>query len=74
MTRSFFQNEADVMAGKMQIFSRKFKMEDEEGHKKPGYFPFPFPPYDIQEQFMNQLYSAIESGKVGLFESPTGTV
>ena len=49
-------------------------MEDEEGHKKPGYFPFPFPPYDIQEQFMKQLYSVIESGNVGLFESPTGTV
>ena len=42
--------------------------------KKLGYFPFPFPPYDIQEQFMNSLYDTLESGKVGLFESPTGTV
>ena len=49
------------------------KME-EENFEKPGYFPFPFPPYDIQEQFMKCLYKAIESGKVGLFESPTGTV
>uniref|UniRef100_A0A3P9NF89 DEAD/H (Asp-Glu-Ala-Asp/His) box helicase 11 n=1 Tax=Poecilia reticulata TaxID=8081 RepID=A0A3P9NF89_POERE len=36
-------------------------------------FPFPYKPYDIQEQFMKALYSALDQGKVGIFESPTGT-
>ena len=38
------------------------------------FFPFPFPPYDIQEDFMRTLYSVLENGGVGIFESPTGTV
>ncbi|KAF7224528.1 ATP-dependent DNA helicase DDX11 [Nothobranchius furzeri] len=36
-------------------------------------FPFPYQPYDIQEQFMQALYSTLDQGKVGIFESPTGT-
>ncbi|TNN80022.1 putative ATP-dependent RNA helicase DDX11-like protein 8 [Liparis tanakae] len=36
-------------------------------------FPFPYQPYDIQEQFMQALYKTLEQGKVGIFESPTGT-
>nr|XP_019934498.1 PREDICTED: ATP-dependent DNA helicase DDX11-like isoform X3 [Paralichthys olivaceus] len=36
-------------------------------------FPFPYQPYNIQEQFMEALYSALDQGKVGIFESPTGT-
>uniref|UniRef100_A0A8B9GZW5 ATP-dependent DNA helicase DDX11 n=1 Tax=Astyanax mexicanus TaxID=7994 RepID=A0A8B9GZW5_ASTMX len=36
-------------------------------------FPFPFKPYTIQERFMESLYAALEQGKVGIFESPTGT-
>ncbi|KAA8590164.1 hypothetical protein FQN60_014098 [Etheostoma spectabile] len=36
-------------------------------------FPFPYQPYDIQEQFMKALYRALDQGKVGIFESPTGT-
>ncbi|XP_026222225.1 ATP-dependent DNA helicase DDX11 isoform X2 [Anabas testudineus] len=36
-------------------------------------FPFPYQPYNIQEQFMQALYGALEQGKVGIFESPTGT-
>ncbi|XP_051917307.1 ATP-dependent DNA helicase DDX11 isoform X2 [Hippocampus zosterae] len=36
-------------------------------------FPFPFQPYTIQEEFMHSLYSALDQGKVGIFESPTGT-
>ncbi|XP_041794600.1 ATP-dependent DNA helicase DDX11 isoform X1 [Chelmon rostratus] len=36
-------------------------------------FPFPYQPYNIQEQFMRALYSALDHGKVGIFESPTGT-
>ncbi|KAM5239189.1 ATP-dependent DNA helicase DDX11 [Ctenodactylus gundi] len=36
-------------------------------------FPFPFPPYPIQKDFMAQLYQVLEAGKIGIFESPTGT-
>ncbi|CAC5411576.1 DDX11 [Mytilus coruscus] len=41
--------------------------------KIPSKFPFPFQPYDIQEDFMSRLYECIELGKIGIFESPTGT-
>lgn len=37
-------------------------------------FPFPYTPYLIQERFMAALYGALEAGRVGIFESPTGTV
>ena len=37
-------------------------------------YKFPFQPYDIQYEFMKNLYQVIEEGKVGIFESPTGTV
>ena len=40
----------------------------------PSKFQFPFEPYDIQVQFMQNLYTALEGGKLGIFESPTGTV
>ncbi|KAM6936926.1 ATP-dependent DNA helicase DDX11 [Xenentodon cancila] len=36
-------------------------------------FPFPYQPYTIQEQFMETLYRALDQGKIGIFESPTGT-
>ncbi|XP_041652395.1 ATP-dependent DNA helicase DDX11 [Cheilinus undulatus] len=36
-------------------------------------FPFPYQPYNIQLQFMQALYGALDEGKVGIFESPTGT-
>ncbi|XP_053111257.1 ATP-dependent DNA helicase DDX11 isoform X2 [Hemicordylus capensis] len=36
-------------------------------------FPFPFTPYPIQEEFMAKLYQVLEAGKIGIFESPTGT-
>ncbi|XP_063785267.1 ATP-dependent DNA helicase DDX11 isoform X2 [Pseudophryne corroboree] len=36
-------------------------------------FPFPFQPYPIQERFMRELYRVLETGKIGIFESPTGT-
>lgn len=43
--------------------------------KKPkDRYRFPFEPYPIQIEFMNQLYSVIEKGGIGIFESPTGTV
>lgn len=37
-------------------------------------FQFPYPEaYSIQLDLMRQVFSTIEEGKVGLFESPTGT-
>ncbi|KAF5893568.1 ATP-dependent DNA helicase DDX11, partial [Clarias magur] len=45
-------------------------METEDGASR---FPFPFKPYRIQERFMESLYAVLEEGKVGIFESPTGT-
>ncbi|KAL5263634.1 hypothetical protein ACHWQZ_G008861 [Mnemiopsis leidyi] len=41
------------------------KMSDE--------FEFPFEPYQIQRDFMKNLYETIEQKKIGIFESPTGT-
>lgn len=35
-------------------------------------FHHPFVPYEIQRQFMNNLYGCLEDGKVAVFESPTG--
>jgi len=40
----------------------------------PEKFEFPFEPYDIQQGFMRQLYTCLEQGRIGIFESPTGTV
>ncbi|XP_014394953.1 PREDICTED: probable ATP-dependent RNA helicase DDX11 isoform X2 [Myotis brandtii] len=37
------------------------------------HFPFPFTPYSIQIDFMTVLYQVLEDGKIGIFESPTGT-
>ncbi|XP_045108856.1 ATP-dependent DNA helicase DDX11-like [Portunus trituberculatus] len=39
----------------------------------PEEFPFPFPPYNIQTDFMRKLFSVLEEGQLGIFESPTGT-
>lgn len=40
----------------------------------PEKFEFPFIPYKIQHDFMTELYKALENKKMGIFESPTGTV
>jgi hypothetical protein len=39
-------------------------------------FHHPFTPYKIQEEFMETVYRVLESGegRVGILESPTGTV
>ncbi|XP_016986534.1 ATP-dependent DNA helicase DDX11 [Drosophila rhopaloa] len=36
-------------------------------------FGFPYAPYEIQEQLMQELFQVLEKGQVGIFESPTGT-
>ncbi|PSN64687.1 DNA repair helicase [Corynespora cassiicola Philippines] len=41
-------------------------------HKEKD-FHHPYKPYEIQNQFMNAVYDCLEDGKVGIFESPTGT-
>jgi superfamily II DNA or RNA helicase len=37
-------------------------------------FHHPYTPYDIQEEFMSTVYQTLEEGKLGILESPTGTV
>ena len=44
-----------------------------EAVRTPEKFEFPFPPYDIQHQFMTALFNALNKGQLGIFESPTGT-
>lgn len=42
---------------------------------RPGAeFSFPFSAYSVQVEFMQQLTQVLDEGKVGIFESPTGTV
>jgi len=37
-------------------------------------FNFPYAnPYDIQRQYMEQLFQTLHDGKIGIFESPTGS-
>jgi hypothetical protein len=37
-------------------------------------FHHPYTPYDIQETFMNTVYEILDQSKIGILESPTGTV
>jgi len=62
------QNCDFIQAAVNRPTSRESVAKDEE-----IFFPFPFPPYDIQEDFMKTLYHVLENGGVGIFESPTGT-
>lgn len=39
----------------------------------PSDFNFPFTPYSIQQQLMQELYQILENKQIGVFESPTGT-
>lgn len=39
-----------------------------------NHFYHPYDPYSIQTEFMTTLYRTLESKKIGIFESPTGTV
>ena len=41
----------------------------------PENFSFPYSkPYDIQQELMRSLYKTLELKKIGIFESPTGSV
>jgi hypothetical protein len=46
--------------------------EQDSPMQRTAFPEFPYTPYPIQQAFMAELYSTIEEGKVGLFESPTG--
>ena len=37
-------------------------------------FHHPYTPYAIQETFMSTVYQVLDQGKIGILESPTGTV
>ena len=37
-------------------------------------FHHPYTPYDIQEEFMSVVYRVLDESKIGILESPTGTV
>lgn len=37
-------------------------------------FHHPYTPYDVQKQFMSAVYQCLVERKVGILESPTGTV
>lgn len=47
--------------------------EEEKGQVTVD-FHHPYTPYTIQEDFMRTVYQVLEQGKVGILESPTGTV
>lgn len=44
---------------------------EDDGREK---FYHPYTPYDIQVDFMTSLYDTLDRYKIGIFESPTGTV
>jgi chromosome transmission fidelity protein 1 len=47
----------------------------EKSQKVNHPYSFPFKPYDVQLELMDQIYDLLKSEKkLGLFESPTGTV
>ena len=58
----------------LKLFCVCFFLRVEVKVEVPHAFPFPFQPYDIQLDLMRKLYEALELGKIGIFESPTGTV
>ncbi|XP_066864519.1 ATP-dependent DNA helicase DDX11 isoform X3 [Kogia breviceps] len=53
--------------------SRRRTMADKTEEAGGVHFPFPFTPYAVQKDFMAALYQVLEAGKIGIFESPTGT-
>jgi len=69
----FHTEEASTNCDLKQVSSNELPGRDSAATTKPVFFPFPFPPYDIQEDFMRTLFQVLDNGEVGIFESPTGT-
>ncbi len=67
-----FQSQQHCMMGQRLPSVMATKLS--EHLEPPEQFPFPFQPYDIQRDFMRELYFTLDRGHVGIFESPTGTV
>ncbi|KAF0986820.1 hypothetical protein HZS_6527, partial [Henneguya salminicola] len=42
-------------------------------NNSPDIYHFPYKPYKIQTEFMDELYEIFNKGHIGLFQSPTGT-
>nr|XP_030690594.1 ATP-dependent DNA helicase DDX11 isoform X11 [Globicephala melas] len=65
----------EVITGSPKEISRPLErtMADKTEEAGGVHFPFPFTPYAIQKDFMAALYQVLEAGKIGIFESPTGT-
>jgi chromosome transmission fidelity protein 1 len=53
------------MAGQSHVTAQETEILD---------FHHPYTPYAIQETFMRTVYQVLEGCKVGILESPTGTV
>lgn len=64
------------MASNMADAPAEAKGVEEQGHVIVSKMDFhhPYTPYAIQEEFMSTVYQVLEEGKVGILESPTGTV
>lgn len=59
----------------MSFIDDETKLEEEEWTKlMEKDYHHPFVPYHVQKQFMSTVYKCLEEGKVGVLESPTGTV
>ncbi|KAF8459481.1 ATP-dependent RNA helicase chl1 [Terfezia claveryi] len=55
------------------ISTFRFHCNAMESRNEQRDFHHPYNPYPVQLDFMNALYDAIETGSIGIFESPTGT-
>ena len=66
----------EILIKLMKIWNARnfFSVLAESELDVPSEFPFPFTPYDIQVEFMKNVYRTLEQGKIGILESPTGTV
>lgn len=74
---NFFKRSSNVIE-KQNCSSEHKSCEASTVNTNPSFdnaeFPFPFTPYKIQVDFMKELYHTLQEGKIGIFESPTGTV
>jgi chromosome transmission fidelity protein 1 len=63
----------DVFARFCVVFGKEKRNKEMQQQTTIKNFSFPYEAYPIQKDFMQQLYNAIDTNKIGIFESPTGT-